>query len=375
MKHLLLFLFVFLSYGVISQVTVTLKPTDTIVCYRDSVAFETVISGTVTGKKSWKWQKNFIEIPGKTDSVFAVAEVDESHPGLYRCILFINDLPVDTSNDALLRMHPKMKIDSFYRYNDLGCPGDCKGQFKAIVSGGTPFSGYPPYIYEWPGGKSQDTLVFGLCPGNRHFWVTDSLGCKYDTGYLVDALKAPKVDFTFSPRDTIYLTNPTITVSFADSVRHYITNWTWSFGDSIKIPNENPCTHIYDRSGQMKVKLSFTDINGCDTTYEHELTIKVAKLTIPNIFTPNKDQINDKFEILLDGEPKTEDYRQAYLSNEFLVYDRWGRKVFSQANYQSADWDGDRLSDGTYYYVLKCIGQWSDEVFRGSVTILRGNNN
>lgn len=374
MKHLLSLLFFFLNIIAISQVTVEVKPYDTIVCYRDSVAFVSFVSDAGSGKISWQWQKNLINISGATDSIYGFKHAKSIDTAVYRCIVSVDGAVADTSNGARLRMHPKMNIDTLYRYNPLGCPVDCKGQFKTLVSGGTPFANYPPYIYEWHGGKSQDTIVFGLCRGNYRLWVTDSIGCVYDTGYFVDALKSPKVDFTFSPRDTIYLTNPTITVAFADSMRKHITNWTWSFGDSAKIPNLNPASHLYDRSGQMRVKLSFTDINGCDTTYEHELTIKVAELLIPNIFTPNGDQWNEKFEIRLKDESETEDYRQAYLSNEFMVYDRWGRKVFNQSNFKSGDWNGDRLSDGTYYYILKCVGQWSDDVFRGSVTILRGSN-
>jgi gliding motility-associated-like protein len=266
-----------------------------------------------------------------------------------------------------------MNVDTIYRYNDLGCYSECKGQFKTAISGGTPFSVYPPYIYEWGGGKSQDTIVFGLCPNSYTLTVTDSAGCSIDTAYLVDFLKSPKVDFKFSPRDTIYLTNPVITIAFADSMRPLISNWTWEFGDSAKLANENPVTHVYEGSGPKKVKLKYTDRNGCDTIYEHELTVKVAELEIPNVFTPNGDTRNDKFEIRLKGESKTEDFRQAYLSNEFEVFDRWGRKVFSKDNYRSEDWDGGNLSDGTYFYVLRCVSYWGNDNYHGAVTILRGN--
>lgn len=376
MKHLPLIFFLFVGSFAAAQVTITIKPTDTILCYRDSVAIESVVSGAGSGKLSYQWQLNFIGITGATDSIFSILTIDTDSIGLYRCILYVDGVAVDTSNDALLRMHPKLKIDSLYRYNELGCYKDCKGQFKATVTGGTPMLNPPYYEYRWnaPRSFSQDTLVLGLCPGSYKFTVTDSMGCKLDSMYLVDALKSPKIEIAFDPKDTIYITKPYLTVSFPDSMYKYISNWTWDFGDSVKIPNQNPSTHIYESSGQMKVKLLITDVNGCDTIYEKELTIKIAKLEIPNVFTPNGDYINDKFEILLEGESKTEDYRQAYISNEFMVYDRWGRKVYSQANYQSADWDGGNLSDGIYYYVLQCIGQWSDESFHGSVTILRGKN-
>jgi gliding motility-associated-like protein len=371
MKHLLAIFLLVSAMTVTGQVTITIKPADTTVCFNDSVAFTTEISGTVTSTIQYRWQKNFIDIPGATDSLYVIAQVKESSPGIYRCIIRIGEKE-DTSNVAILEMHPKINIDTLYRYNPLGCPGDCKGQFKVLVTGGTPFSVYPPYIYDWNGGHSQDTIVFGLCKGKYILTVTDSLQCSLDTSYYVDVLKLPKVGFEILPRDTVYLTNPNIQVVYPDSMKQKITNWTWDFGDDITIGNVNPASHTYAKTGKFPVRLLFTDINGCDSTVTVDLTVKVAELTIPNIFTPNGDGYNDRFAIQIKGESKKEDFRQAYLSNEFLVFDRWGKKVFSQLNYGSEDWDGSNLSDGTYYYILKCYGQYGDDVFRGSVTILRG---
>jgi gliding motility-associated-like protein len=378
MKHFLFVLSLFSCLSVMSQITVVVNPADTIVCYGDSVVFKTIITGTYTGTVSFKWQKNFIDISGAIDSIYAISHVNGNSQGFYRCIVLV-DAITDTSNNVQLRMHPKMQIDTLYRYNPLGCPRDCKGQFKVRVSAGTPFKNYPPYIYDWNGGFSQDTIVFGLCRGRYVFSVTDSLGCSLDSSYYVDVLKSPKIDFTFIPRDTIYLTNPNIQVVFPDSMKKYLTNWTWDFGDSTKIPNLNPASHSYaeemilnNKSGKFVVRLSFTDINGCDTTITHDLIVKLTELKIPNIFTPNGDGINDRLQIWLVGESKDKDFREAYLGNEFLVFDRWGRKVYEKSDYKSDEWDGANLSDGTYFYILKCSGQFRDDIFKGSVTILRG---
>jgi gliding motility-associated-like protein len=241
------------------------------------------------------------------------------------------------------------------------------------VSGGTQFKNYPPYIYEWGGGFSQDTIVFGLCRGHYTLKVTDSLFCSIDTSYFVDALKSPKVDFEFLPRDTIYLTNPNVQVFFSDTARPYMTNWTFDFGDSTIIPNLNPSSHTYARTGTFPVRLKFTDTNGCDTVITHDLVVKVAELQITNLLTPNGDLSNDSFKIkMIDpGADPNIDFSEAYLSNEFVVFDRWGKKVFDKKGFKSEGWDGANLSDGTYFYILKCHGQYSDEVFKGSVTILR----
>jgi gliding motility-associated-like protein len=377
MKQILPFLFFFC--GIVAMGQVHIVPADTTVCYRDSIAFSPVFSVVGAPKITYQWQRNFQDITGSggSDSVYAISHVNAGDTGFYCCKVFVEGIGNLTSDTAVLRMHPRMFIDTLYRYNALGCPTVdtsmkplCKGQFKALVSGGL-----APYHYYWPGGASQDTIVYGLCPGQHNFFVTDSNQCTIDSMYFVDVLKLPKVDFTFSPHDTIYLTNPTVHVAYPDSMKQYLTNWTWDFGDKVKIPNANPAGHTYsDTIGKLKeiaVKLVFTDLNGCDTVIKHMLTIKTAELDIPNVFTPNGDGVNDQFAIELKDDRK-KDYREAYLETELTVFDRWGRRVFSKKDYKSKDWDGDRLSDGTYFYILACKGQYRDDVFKGSATILRG---
>ncbi len=371
MTRLLIIFFLFTSLTGMGQMTAVIVPSDTIVCFRDSIACNVTITDPGPGADTaYVWQKNGTTFSWPDTSLFYVASVGASDTGFYRCIVTIG-LRIDTSNTFHLRMHPAMKIDTLYRYNALGCPSDCKGQFKVKVSGGTPHADYPYYVYDWHAGHSQDTIVFGLCRGKYIFSVTDSLGCQYDSSYFVDVLKAPKVDFDRLPGDTVYLTNPTLTVVFQDSAKPYMTNWEWDFGDNNLVPNLNPATHTFTKTGTFPVRLSFTDVNGCDTTISHDIVVKVVELKIPNVFTPNSDGINDQFEITIKGNEGV-DWREAYISNEFLVLDRWGKKVYQQLNYKSGDWDGANLSTGTYFYILKCQGQFGDDVFKGSVAILRG---
>jgi gliding motility-associated-like protein len=69
---------------------------------------------------------------------------------------------------------------------------------------------------------------------------------------------------------------------------------------------------------------------------------------LPNAFTPNNDGYNDFFEI--KG-------IQDFLDNEITIFNRWGLVVYSNENYFNT-WDGrdnngNMLSDGTYFAVLK----------------------
>jgi len=347
------------------QVTCTVLPADTIVCYNDSMAFRTAVTGA--GPFTYQWQKNAVILPAETDSILVFTQVTPGDTGYYRCIVS-NGIDRDTSNSGHLRMHPMMHIDTLYRYNALGCPGVCKGQFKVKVSGGA-----PPYVYNWGSGFSQDTLVFGLCPGMHLFKVSDTNNCVLSRDYFVDVLKLPKIDFTKNPdKDTIYLSNPFMTVQFPDTAEADIAGWSWNFGeDTTTVVGINPATHTYTKSGHYNISLSFTDLNGCDTTVQHELTVKVADVMVYNVFTPNKDGVNDNFAIRLkDDKAGTLDYRDAYISTELVVYDRWGKKVYEKSNYKSEDWDGSNHADGVYYYVLTCHGQYGDDIFRGSVTII-----
>ena len=112
--------------------------------------------------------------------------------------------------------------------------------------------------------------------------------------------------------------------------------------------------------------------------------MKPVDLFIPNVFTPNGDGVNDKF-VITEAKPKSDggqggqksvaadgngiktvnDY---YESTELYIFNRWGRIVYKSTNYQN-DWDGGKLPDGVYFYVLKAHGAISDEVYKGSVTI------
>ncbi|MNK37608.1 putative outer membrane protein pmp19 precursor [compost metagenome] len=84
-----------------------------------------------------------------------------------------------------------------------------------------------------------------------------------------------------------------------------------------------------------------------------------------NILTPNGDGKND-FWIITD-------LQSMYPKNEVIVYDKAGKVVFSQSNYQN-DWDGTYngapLNTGTYYYQIN-IGAGLKPV-KGTLTILRG---
>lgn len=83
---------------------------------------------------------------------------------------------------------------------------------------------------------------------------------------------------------------------------------------------------------------------------------------VPNIFTPNDDNVNDTFEVL--NLPVTG-------THKLIISNRWGNEVFKSSDYRDGNfWSGGEESDGIYYYRLKVDG---GETYTGWVEILRGS--
>lgn len=69
-------------------------------------------------------------------------------------------------------------------------------------------------------------------------------------------------------------------------------------------------------------------------------------LHIPDIITPNNDGVNDA--LVMDGIGR-------FPQNELFIYNRWGRLIYEQENYQNdweGTWNGKPVPNGTYYYVF-----------------------
>lgn len=113
--------------------------------------------------------------------------------------------------------------------------------------------------------------------------------------------------------------------------------------------------------------LSVTNEGGCTSTSEISVCIKSGAYSIPNVFTPNNDDVNATFAPLnVTG----------YTIETFQVYNRWGQKVFDAIEENKRAWDG-KLNDidapaDVYVWVLSLKepnGNVRTE--KGDVTLIR----
>ena len=111
------------------------------------------------------------------------------------------------------------------------------------------------------------------------------------------------------------------------------------------------------------------DINNCHGMASVEVRVKgeaiVKKLKPSNFFSPDQGDAVNPYWIV----EKIDEYPQCAVT----IYDDKGVKVFDAKPYMN-DWDGTfngkRLPDGVYYYIIRCEGEESLPR-SGSITVLR----
>lgn len=88
---------------------------------------------------------------------------------------------------------------------------------------------------------------------------------------------------------------------------------------------------------------------------------KPAHLSIPNLFTPNGDGVNDLF--VIEG-------LEHYSSPKLVVRDKNGRQVYQQNDYKNT-WDGENCPDGVYSYEFTFLYNGIENQATGKVRIIR----
>ncbi len=273
-----------------------------------------------------------------------------------------DSLDVLTCVDSVqIWLYPRMYFDEVNQIN-MGCPGTCRGQIQVLVSGGL-----PPYTYLWKNTPiiQRDSIAFGLCEANYDFEVQDQYGCKRDTTLEVKVFEMPTVNIIRDPEDQVYIKNPTVSFSFEnlsiDSIQ--VIDWNWDFGDTTYSKLESP-VKSFEMEREYDVMLKYTTSDECIDSVIMKVDIAPVTLSLPNVFTPNGDPYNQYFEI---------ENLEHYISNEIKIFNRYGKLVYSKTNYGDQDewWDGDKLMDGVYFYVLKATSYFGIETYKGSVSIMR----
>jgi gliding motility-associated-like protein len=209
------------------------------------------------------------------------------------------------------------------------------------------------YVWSTPTGTSiasgQGTntvsIDWGAVSGPVFVRDTNSLGCFSNSVFC-------QVNVNMTPLVAFDATSSSFTYAFSDSSTGNVTSWAWDFGDGGTSEFQNP-SHTYDGNGLQTVCLTASN-NGCADSLCRTFEVNALEfISIPNVFTPDGDGVNDFFYINSSG----------MKTFKLDIYDRWGILMFSTER-PGEKWDGRttsgvEVSDGTYYYVLQATSKLS----------------
>jgi gliding motility-associated-like protein len=192
-----------------------------------------------------------------------------------------------------------------------------------------------------------------------------------DSIYITVIPKA-KAGFTFIPGNPVKLQKP---VDFRNNSVN-ASRWLWTFSNTDSSQKQSPA-YIYTDTGNYKVMLIAYGIDGCanDTAISYIKVIDgTVAVYIPNVFTPNGDGHNDRFEISGTG----------IKACEYSIYNRWGELIFSTTGNLagspnlrgSGAWDGNYkgapVPEGVYIYTATITDiDEHKHYFNGNVTVSR----
>lgn len=323
-------------------------------CQRDS-AFVLMSSDKSNTQYAWSGPQSFLSNSDRFSTV---------DTGTYLCIatdpqngcstLITIDIKKDTNNIKNI----ELTQDDNYCNKSTGSI-----RFKDII-GGT-----EPLLYSIDGGKSfsNSELFENLPAGIYELVIQDANGCSFSRQIEIKDILGHKVALateiilSLDEKKTIQIQSSSDSTAFV--------NILWSPSDQLSC--ENCWSPVVTGTKDETIYLTVADTNGC--TYQSQINIKInqeAFISIPNIFSPNGDRINDYFY------PQGNEQIQIEL---FEVYDRWGGLVFrtseAKINVPEDGWNGTYkgalLNPAVFVYVIKAKHPLQEWILSGEITLIR----
>jgi gliding motility-associated-like protein len=250
---------------------------------------------------------------------------------------------------------------------EINCEALAAGYFEAAPSGGT-----PPYRYAVEGSSLESEALFStLLPGQTYnLTVADANDCYLEQSFFMPAVVENLVEL---PAELEVIFGETVTIQPALLVpQAQLANIRWITTADIDCID---CLTPTFRALQSEfLQLRLFDIFGCSHTYEITVNVTVeADYFIPNAFSPNGDQINDRLVV----------FANEYQVEEVLsmqVFDRWGGMCYSAGPFPPNDeqygWDGTTngkaMDTGVYVYFVRLrLVDGQEVIARGSAALIK----
>ncbi len=188
-------------------------------------------------------------------------------------------------------------------------------------------------------------------------------GCSVSDSFYVN-ISNVNADFSFTDNPIEVPGNLSVINTSSGSGLSYawfLNNQPWS-------TTTNP-TQPISVAGIYTVKLIAENTDGCIDSLEKEIEAKnEQKIFIPNVFTPNEDNVNDKFIFSID--------MSLVERLDGTIWNRWGQKIADFNGLKDNWWDGkvegSPCQDGVYFFMVTITDKKGIvTTYNGTVTLLR----
>ncbi len=191
----------------------------------------------------------------------------------------------------------------------------------------------------------QDSSFQNLFEGSYDIYVVDDNNCISWINGGITAPDIPVIEFTED-----------LEINLGDSIQINtilndieIQNILWTDAESLSCGDcLEPVSYAVNNS---TYDITVTSVDDCQDTESISITVnKIRPVYFPNVFSPNKDGVNDVFTVYTN--------RATEIVEELTVFDRWGNLVFEQKDFASNDeslgwngkFNGQNLNAGVYVY-------------------------
>lgn len=333
-----------------------------IYCANDTIPIYASASG---GKSPYTYE--WYNLSGDTISHIDTAYVKTGLNGPFEYYVKATDACGFNKTDTVtITLNQTLKIDTLISLPTKACLNT--GTASAVVSG---ITGNP--VYTWTASDlnnttiSTTTLAQNLGSGWYHFTVEDNI-CSLTDSIFVDAINAP---IAVIVPDKTEGCNPTTFVLSNESSNANSYQWNTGSGyysvyskeaQSVTL-SSNQYIYLIASDGTCSdtARIALTIVNcGCTDplALNYDLTAALDDgscmyhdpvIELPNIFTPNGDNVNELYE-----------FTKMYVSEiEYWIFNRWGNQMYytnKLDEYWNGKVNGTDASEGVYFIKYKAKG-------------------
>ena len=320
-------------------------------------------NGTVPGSANFLWHTG----TGMILSDPSLISIDALDTGLYYFAVTDPANGCQSIDSIRITEHPDAIQGVMLEVLPPACSGDSNAQITITdVTGGI-----DPFLFRLNSSLTQTANIFqNLGPGDFLLEIEDSAGCIYDSVVSIIPTNPYYVDA--GPDQEIFIGEEVILSGITDILPGEILLIEW---DSLGTPICSDCPE-FEIKPEITTTYRFKVASQTGCVLFDEMTVYViekGKFYLPNVFTPNNDQVNDEIRF----------HATSGISKvlKWVIFDRWGDAVFGRTDFDPSDpsifWDGttlgsETLNPGVFPYVVEIeLINGNREVHHGTITLIR----